>query len=144
MRNIKFRFVDETGTIYGPMRLIDLIEEARYCTKHENAPFIKAKDGDYLTLKEFCRDFARGQITAEQFIESRNIQGNEIYEGDILYNEANEWNWALVFEDSRFLLKPAIGENKVGVVKIISGSSIKYLKLVGNIHESPELVGGKK
>lgn len=74
----------------------------------------------------------------EQYTGLKDMDGTEIYEGDILmdgYGELVEY-WVVKFEDGKF-----IGEIQ-GVTEDLF--ELTDLDIIGNIHENPELLGGEE
>lgn len=89
-REIKFRFTDDMGDIYGPVLLPELIERVAYCAKHPSAVFLEAKNNDYLQLNEFMSQLRTGELAIEQTTGLRDNLGVEIFENDtvIVFNSA--------------------------------------------------------
>jgi len=130
MREIKFRAWDE-------------IEE-----KYNNdTDILMTLNGDYCVDKGWVRLFPK--LTLEQYIGLKDKNGKEIYEGDIvkcysqdtypagrvLYSE--EWcAYEIVSYDPE--------DCRVYNLESFSPTVNKYLEVIGNIHENPELLGDEQ
>ena len=71
MKKAKFRFVDEFGDVSKPITMLELVENAKYCAKHPDAPFLDTQKNNYITLGEFCREMSRETMKVEQLEEDR-------------------------------------------------------------------------
>lgn len=135
MREIKFRAWDEftktyleTGFhVFGEVTCFDLIG------MHIND-----------TIKERGKDRLEcyNDITIEQYTGLHDKNGREIYEGDIVHADYSEWHWDAVVEWDT--INPCFMMNKIG-----GNPSWEYdfnkcdqmvLEVIGNIHETPELL----
>jgi uncharacterized phage protein (TIGR01671 family) len=90
-------------------------------------------DGDMISLskEEQEKDFV-----VEQFTDLLDKNGKEIFEGDIvrgLLNPEYE-NFIVVFDHGCFSIKRPIAEGCISLFEMIE------TKVIGNIHENPELV----
>lgn len=129
MREIKFRVWNTLLKKYIPDDLVHISSDGSFLFgffSYIKVDFYKYRD-----------DIFRGENIAEQFTGLRDINGREIYEGDILIDDTGEpiEYWVVKFSDGGF-----IGEC-AGVAEPLF--ELANLEVVGNIHENSELVEEK-
>ena len=129
MREIKFRVWNTLLKKYIPDDLVHISSDGSFLFgffSYIKVDFYKYRD-----------DIFRGENIAEQFTGLRDINGREIYEGDILIDDTGEpiEYWVVKFSDGGF-----IGEC-AGVAEPLF--ELTNLEVVGNIHENPELLEEK-
>jgi len=129
MREIKFRVWNTLLKKYIPDDLVHISSDGSFLFgffSYIKVDFYKYRD-----------DIFRGENIAEQFTGLRDINGREIYEGDILIDDTGEpiEYWVVKFSDGGF-----VGEC-AGVAEALF--ELTNLEVVGNIHEDPELVEEK-
>lgn len=130
MREIKFRGKRTYNRewVYG--NLIILPNGERYIV---NTNYFEL-DGHHLACDSDTPVFTI-QETVGQFIELYDEGGIEVYDGDIIENEYEEV--ATVYydeEDAMFCI------NLGNVILNFSHENSKWWKIIGNIHDNPELV----
>ena len=126
MREIKFRVWNTLLKKYIPDDLVHISSDGSFLFgffSYIKVDFYKYRD-----------DIFRGENIAEQFTGLRDINGREIYEGDILIDDTGEpiEYWVVKFSDGGF-----IGEC-AGVAEPLF--ELANLEVVGNIHENSELL----
>ena len=129
MREIKFRVWNTLLKKYIPDDLVHISSDGSFLFgffSYIKVDFYKYRD-----------DIFRGENIAEQFTGLRDINGREIYEGDILIDDTGEpiEYWVVKFSDGGF-----IGEC-AGVAEPLF--ELTNLEIAGNIHENSELVEEK-
>ena len=129
MREIKFRVWNTLLKKYIPDDLVHISSDGSFLFgffSYIKVDFYKYRD-----------DIFRGENIAEQFTGLRDINGREIYEGDILIDDTGEpiEYWVVKFSDGGF-----IGEC-AGVAEPLF--ELANLEVVGNIHEDSELLEEK-
>ena len=124
-REIKFRGLTNNGTwVYG--NLIQGKNGACYiCSINENPV---CKNGDYWYIDNPC--YVVIPETVDQFTGLKDIEGKEIYEGDIILGYNNPH--VVTFADGAFYLT-----YKNSSVRL--SRTCGALKIIGNIFENPEL-----
>lgn len=129
MREIKFRVWNTLLKKYIPDDLVHISSDGSFLFgffSYIKVDFYKYRD-----------DIFRGENIAEQFTGLRDINGREIYEGDILIDDTGEpiEYWVVKFSEGSF-----IGEC-AGVAEPLF--ELTQLEVAGNIHEDSELVEEK-
>lgn len=129
MREIKFRVWNTLLKKYIPDDLVHISSDGSFLFgffSYIKVDFYKYRD-----------DIFRGENIAEQFTGLRDINGREIYEGDILIDDTGEpiEYWVVKFSDGGFMGECA------GVAEPLF--ELANLEVVGNIHENPELLEEK-
>lgn len=129
MREIKFRVWNTLLKKYIPDDLVHISSDGSFLFgffSYIKVDFYKYRD-----------DIFRGENIAEQFTGLRDINGREIYEGDILIDDTGEpiEYWVVKFSDGGF-----IGEC-AGMAEPLF--ELANLEIVGNIHENSELLEEK-
>ena len=124
-REIKFRGLTNNGTwVYG--NLIQGKNGACYiCSINENPV---CKNGDYWYIDSPC--YVVIPETVAQFTGLKDIEGKEIYEGDIILGYNNPH--VVTFADGAFYLT-----YKNSSVRL--SRTCGALKIIGNIYDNPEL-----
>lgn len=139
MRELKFRtWKMHNGKlrrcVFSPFGLIE------YAQRHPEAPVLHNEDVNDI------KDFMPNADVIEQYTGLKDKNGKEIYEGDII---REKW----FDEDVR------LGENRVGKVEYFTDGFVcwfvggrlmqlgmlvgSHIEVIGNIHESPELLEQK-
>lgn len=91
----------------------------------------KFKDVDQITTKTV----PNSDIEIMQFTGLKDVNGSEIFEGDILEHTVRRGaKGEVIFEDASF-------RTKCGDVKMLLGASVSNeMEIIGNIYETPELL----
>lgn len=87
----------------------------------------------WFLFRKFPED--RGTIKVEQYIGQKDINGQAIYEGDIVRTDELGWVGRVIFNYTSFMLMDNKGR--------FSRPTWKRCMLMGNIHEHPDLMKGK-
>lgn len=130
----KFVEDNDAGDGYGPLEYDDyyLAPETGAIVKHHNY----RKFGDWMYSVEGTN--ADREVEIEQFTGLLDRNGKEIYEGDIVKYEDCVFSIGWDDKHARFGFMPVKG------CDISMHFSMKECKVIGNIHENPELLGGEE
>lgn len=74
-----------------------------------------------------------------QFTGLTDKNGNEIYEGDICKRERHKGYYEIVFRKSAFAIKNET-ESAIWYQEFCNGAETRFLEVIGNIYENPELI----
>ena len=125
MREIKFRGKTANGEwVYGSLIYSDNIEPAIY--------FEFGKG----TVKTFDFVYVKPE-TVGQYIGQKDKNGKKIFEGDILHCKYNHHKYLVKINEYGVYTRDERGEElKLGRIH-------NDFEIVGNVHDNPELLGGK-
>tara|TARA_R110000751_G_scaffold111687_1_gene210110 strand:+ start:697 stop:1098 length:402 start_codon:yes stop_codon:yes gene_type:complete len=133
MREIKFRGLTERGFVFGYLVVCSTNEGMRYGIK--DTPY-HVNDGCVNLIPSLIDEGTDGQYTG---LKDKN--GIEIYEGDLLADDAGEV-FSIIYETyfAGYYLKHEItGE----CVDCYMDELQECFKVIGNIHQHPELIKGE-
>jgi uncharacterized phage protein (TIGR01671 family) len=116
LRSIKFRGrrIDNGEWVYGWLVKYGWTGKEKYYIVPEYASALYADEVDPFTVGEFTG--------------LRDKSGREIYENDIWEDERDKWVWTWIDRYARF-------------VASVSDNMAQCGRIIGNIHENPELLG---
>jgi uncharacterized phage protein (TIGR01671 family) len=109
MRDLKFRFWDKEEDRYWDERWCPMCGSSLYNTRDDN-------------------------FIAEQYTGLKDKNGTEIYEGDIILTQHN--NYPVEWDDTEAMFKAETG------MAYLSVYSWGRYEVIGNIHENKELLDG--
>ena len=72
--------------------------------------------------------------TVEQFTGLTDKNGKDIYEGDVLEHKPYDILKKVVYKEGSFMLNTNLGD------AVMWAENTNHLEIIGNIHESPELL----
>ena len=112
-------------------------------------PIPRASDFIEISRDMDIRNFIKGADVIEQYTGLKDKNGKEIYEGDIVhYTERIAPNKSSTYEvyydrtHAMYALSPVDG--KIDVGEFYGYIMRQQYEVIGNIHENPELLEGKK
>lgn len=121
------------------------MNENEFWLRHDNAaPKFRAWNRDakkfetkyvsmeYIPIADVW-NFDDSSLVIQLFTGCRDVTGKEIYEGDVLKTDENDWIAVVVFGSGIFCL-----EDKDGGYSAYP--NWKRCKVIGNVYENPELV----
>ncbi|WP_229030989.1 YopX family protein [Lactiplantibacillus plantarum] len=127
---IKFRAWDKENEIYlyNVQDAYDML-----------SGFVKYDDGENASYDECCfSDFLDNKrYDVEQFTGLKDVNGKDIYEGDILENR--KYRSIVKFASGKFLADLIETIQTFDLISETHGS-----KVIGNVHENPELLEADK
>ena len=134
MRELKFRFIDTgDGTVYLPITLKELLPRIELPRR----VILESENGDFIDTDDFLDLLENGELIAEQYTGLKDKNGKEIYEGDIV--SGHNPYYIGTFEI-------AWREDKAGWFGFAKDDytwplyNMEHPKVIGNIHENPELL----
>ncbi|MDV0431380.1 YopX family protein [Lactiplantibacillus sp. DA1] len=127
---IKFRAWDKENEIYlyNVQDAYDMLSGFVKYDDGENASYDECCFGDFLDNKRY---------DVEQFTGLKDVNGKDIYEGDILENR--KYRSIVKFASGKFLADLIETIQTFDLIGETHGS-----KVIGNVHENPELLEEKK
>ena len=134
MRKIKFRVWTGLDMVY---HVTVGIFGAFYVNPGEAGTGLDPNDSASLT--PFTTKYP-DEIPVMQFTGLKDKNGKEIYEGDILQNVTKDQRRLSVFEISWYQPSCGFVKEKKGEGNMFTLEVSKYLEIIGNIYENPELL----
>jgi len=92
--------------------------------------------------KGWNEKYVKGCLIVMQFTGLKDKNKKEIYEGDIIKDEIEDWECEVIFDKFGFKLR-RLKTEKVFDFSKWSLEKEEY-EIIGNIYENPELLGGSK
>jgi hypothetical protein len=123
MRDLKFRAWNTRRKVMGDVRGFDWLEQQLLALPQKG----NVRLGQWKPIEDY---------EIEQFTGLLDKNGKPIYEGDILFDEGEYGGKRIVIWDAgmcQFALNNCLGH------PLVRGCE-KYLEIIGNIHENPELL----
>ena len=154
MRSLKFRAWDKITKKYYVVSTLEYADNGELCEVWLADMLVTDPE-----LNEACRN--PKDVVLEQYTGLKDKNGKEIYEGDIVQTLISgvwttgssdaifgEKMWELVVfwsdDDFGFLFKVIGSKNQPNRVYDILNQHLGAFEVIGNIHENPELLGGRK
>lgn len=137
-REIKFRFVDTgDGTVYQPITLVELLRRIEIPRRI----VLESENGHWVDTDDFLDLFEKGELVADEYTGLKDKNGKEIYEGDIV--QCGACKGKVHYSDG--VACYCVGDyTPIYQFSRIENESCIVLKVIGNIHENPELLDVKK
>lgn len=135
MIDIKFRAWDKKTK---KMRKVESIGFGTLSLHKEEYPVINLKGRDCINNKDIIIHRDKNQYYLMQYTGLKDINGVEIYEGDILVFPNGKTRGEVFYCDGSFQLRSEID------VDILSAYCLNKMQVIGNIYENPELLGVDK
>ena len=95
---------------------------------------------EYFMCSEYDSEFYLDETPIMQYTGLKDKNGKEIYEADILFESFGEKYYKVVFENGSFKaeFEGDFEEHSFDLIDVVA----QGCEVVGNIYESPELLGG--
>lgn len=122
------------------------MRELKFRVWCEDEKRFNAYDYAFTTMKEAILEVRPDYdgVTIEQYTGLKDKNGKEIYEGDIVentYEDVGKVRYEVEWDCGRFIMTSKKPHN---LVQIGMGIYPNSSKVIGNIHENPELLEDKK
>lgn len=137
MRKIKFRARDKEKEIYfyNVQDAYDTLSGFVKYDDDENADYDECYFGDFLNNKRY---------DVEQFIDLKDVNGKDIYEGDIVkssYKYAQPKISQIIMENGNSYIA---GEDLATGNEMLVSDHVEEIEVIGNVHANPELLEESK
>lgn len=138
MREIKFRGKRKNGNdwVYGFLLKTKDRDGGESFWIKEEGDFTPFKENVYRGIADFCDFFEVEPETIGQFTEKPDVDGWEIYEGDIW--ERDGFIGVVVFEFSHWAIKHLPSSKSIQYSSFYSNAGGG--KIISNVHDNPELL----